>query len=138
MQILQSCKSSLAYIGLTNDQSVHIFGLNLSRWFIRSFIIFGHLLVICLEFTICFGTRSSDYTSMLFSLHVGVSFISVLLIYINLMVKTDEIVKLMEYLWEVIDMSEFCIMGNCDVFSGIRGKLSFDDELNVFVKQINE
>lgn len=109
MKILESCETSLAYIGLTSNESIQIFGINLSRWFIRSFIVFGHILVICLEFTICAGTRLTDYKSMLFSLHVGVSFVSVLLIYINLMAKTDEIVELMEYLREVIDMSK-CYM----------------------------
>lgn len=103
MNILSECKTMLAYAGLNKGQFVNIAGLNIHRTTIRICIILLLLSAILTEGSVCVkGFRHHSGDTVLLPLHLGLSCLAALFIYIRLMMKTEQIDQLISYLDDLV------------------------------------
>lgn len=105
MNITNEMKKRLTYLGLGTDQLVRIGGKNIPRSFIRLFIIFSSLLFCILESILCIKFSSDNLVKCLMALNILASMLPVAPIYITLVLKTDEINDLLNYLEIIISTS---------------------------------
>lgn len=93
----------LAYAGLNKGQFVNIAGLNIHRTTIRICIILLLLSAILTEGSVCVkGFRHHSGDTVLLPLHLGLSCLAALFIYIRLMMKTEQIDQLISYLDDLV------------------------------------
>lgn len=114
MNILSECKTILTYAGLTEAKHIEIAGKMINRKIIRIAVICLLFIAIVVEFIVCVKGRRQSVDNILLPLHLGLSCLAALGIYIRLMVKTDKIHRLIGYLEDVVNKRK-CRF-NCDFF----------------------
>lgn len=107
MQLLCESKRILAYIGLGNDASVHIGGKSISRLFVR----FGYLasLGTCITLHSVIFKQSYEHglITMLLPISAILTGMSMISIFVNLSMKTEQIHQLFDCLQQAINKSDF-------------------------------
>lgn len=109
MSIFDETKQSLERSGLGTHQWAQIANKQIPRLFIRLFIILFSILCCVLESVLCIKFISDSFSDCLLPFGLILTFSSVALIYICLLINTVEIYELLEYMETIINSSEFAI-----------------------------
>lgn len=104
MEILHKSRRVLAYAGLCSDIIVKIHILRIPRAFIRIGYVSTLGLCLILNVRSCFANEHS-FIAILLPVGVVISCVSMILIYVNLALKTQTITRLLDYLQHFIDSS---------------------------------
>lgn len=107
METLQASRQLLEYVGLTNDAYVVITQWKIPRELIRFYFICILIMDSILQFLACEKMYASNIHASLLSLHVALSTLSGVAIYVNLVIKTNEILELFDYLKAIFDKRNF-------------------------------
>lgn len=102
MRILGMSRLCLLYIGLGSQSYVPIFGYNVPRALIRLFVILAQISFATLQFLVGREKCNEGLYAILFPMHLMVLFTMKALIYGVLIVKTNRITELIDYLQEVV------------------------------------
>lgn len=118
METLEACRVILQYVGLTDKAYVLIVRWQISRGYIRVFLICILTMDSIMQFWACAKSHHINIHTALLSLHIALSTLSGVAIYGNLVIKTKEILELMAYLTDVFDKRNFSIaffieLSNC-------------------------
>lgn len=108
MKILKNCKILLSCIGLTKELDISIgVKFKVPRAIFRCFTIVVLVLGTFFEILLCVKFRESGIYAVLFPLHITITILSMLLIYVGLLWRTNEIVELFDYLEHVVIQRKF-------------------------------
>lgn len=107
MNILSECKTILTYAGLTETKHIEIAGRMINRTLIRMTMICLLFTALVIEFIVCLKGRHKSVDNVLLPLHLGLSCLASLFIYVRLMMKADKIHELIEYLEDVVNKRNF-------------------------------
>lgn len=110
MSIFKETKKIFAYSGLGTDQFIQIVGTNIPRVFIRLCVVLLPMLCCVVDGVVCIKLISYRLVDGLKPFGVMVSFLPVTPIYFSLMMKTNEINDLLDYLQKVINTSNSYIL----------------------------
>lgn len=102
MNILSECKTILTYAGLTETKQIQIGGKMINRTIIRIAMICLLFTAVVVEFSVCLKGRHKSVDNILLPLHLGLSCLATLLIYVRLMIKADKIHQLIGYVENVV------------------------------------
>lgn len=102
MKILERSQQILICASLGTSPTVHIGEKVIPRELIRIAIASMHLVCSIFGTILCFRDSESGIATMLLSIHISCTYFSGLLIYISLMLKTGEIVEVIEFLQRTI------------------------------------
>lgn len=110
MKILTNCKTLLSCIGLTNELTISIgVKYKIPRVLLRCFTIVVLVLGTIFEILLCVKYKESGIYAVLFPLHITITILSMLLIYVGLLWRTSEIVELIDYMEMVVNQRKFLI-----------------------------
>lgn len=105
MEILTESKRILAYAGLGIDAYVQIGNKTIPRALIRYFIIFILVLAISLHMILCLNNYTKGLIVISVPIGASLTCLSIILIYIDLVLTTEHILQLFNYLQDVINKS---------------------------------
>lgn len=148
MKILTNCKILLSCIGLANELSISIgVKYKVPRALLRCFTIIILVLGTFFEILLCVKYREGGIYAVLFPLHITITILSMLLIYIGLLWRTNEIVELIDYLEIVVNRRRslcvslvFSVLTNCFHPHQIIGSQQSNESGAIYSKrnEINE
>lgn len=103
METLQSFREILECNGLTDKAYVLVMRCRIPCVFIRLYFICILMVDSILQFCACVKMYQSNIHAALLSLHVALSTLSGVAIYVNLIIKIGEILELIDYLMDIFD-----------------------------------
>lgn len=106
-KILGASKTCLLIVGLSSDKFVPIGGYNVPRSLVRFIVVLGQLSFAAMQIIILIRNLKLGLYAILFPVHVILLFFMKVSIYVVLMIKTDRITELIDYMQDVIDKSRF-------------------------------
>lgn len=107
MRILGECKRCLAIAGLTNDKFVQIGGKPVPRMLIRCLSYFALALITVTQFIASAKNYSHGLSDFLGPLQLGLSFFTITLIRISLILKSETIMELFDVLQVVVNRRKY-------------------------------
>lgn len=93
----------MSYLGLGANTRVSLGGFSVPRAFIRATIISAQIVCIVLAAIVCSKHYNDGLQVILFQVHVMLLFLSRLSIYVALVLETNEINGMLDYLQMVVD-----------------------------------
>lgn len=109
MKIFAEIQRNLGNAGIGTSLSVRIAGISFPRSFVR-FIIFGFIVLMgIMQGILCVYAVSVALAEVLWPLCVMVTFLSVAVIYIGLVIKTEQINEIFAFMSHIIDRRKSCI-----------------------------
>lgn len=106
MSTLTEIKRLLACIGLSNAKSIQINGFNVPRVYIRYFTV-GSLFTAVIGEILVYVSSHGGIESILIHLYIVICIVYILLIYLCLLWKTEQIGELFSYLENVVNEREY-------------------------------
>lgn len=106
MAILMKSREILHFAGLSTDQHFHIFGIKIPRSFIRILLGFSLLLCSLSQYYICHRNYAVGLETILMPITCMATYSIAMAIYICLIIKTNKIAALYDYLQQIVDKSE--------------------------------
>lgn len=105
MQILMPLRKGLALVGIAKEGSTQLAGHEFSRDFLRWFYLLSNTALIVMEIYNCVLIAPDGVQALLVPLHLLIAFVSVYLILISLVLKSDQVIESIDFLQEVITKS---------------------------------
>lgn len=105
MIILAESKRILAHSGLNNANAVRIASVNVPRLLLHTVILMALVSCVVLECVIYVENSKHYIDAILLPLVVSSTFMALILAYISLIWKSEQIMRLMDYLQHVVDES---------------------------------
>lgn len=107
MQILKESEETLILTGLGIHPTIQIAGRAIPRIFVRILVMSTILLCIVLKFRFCVLNYERGLDVVLLEFGIGITYVSLLLIYISMMLKSNKIIELFHFIQHVSDQSEY-------------------------------
>lgn len=124
MQILKESEEILILTGLGMHPTVQIAGRAIPRVFVRLLVMSTILLCIVLKFRFCALNYERGLDVVLLEFGIGITYVSLLLIYISMMLKSNKIIELFHFIQQVSDQSEYLqstkFFPNCEFLWSFR------------------
>lgn len=120
MEILSESKRILSYAGLGKSAHILIGNKVIPRIVIRGIILFTLGLAILLHVFLCIKDYKHGLTAISVPLGATLTCLSIILIYGSLISKTEQIIRLFNYLHQVIRKSMIFCVGVCTVLKSHR------------------
>lgn len=109
MKILNESRRVLAYTGLCSASVVPIGGLQVPRTFVRIGYVSAVGLCLTLHGHLCVENKDG-FIAILLPIGAAITCASMFLVYISLMLKSDEITELLEYFQNFVDTSTIYVL----------------------------
>lgn len=119
MKLLSECWQTLAMAGLRDTKHVFFTGKAVRTKLVQCAITIAISTIVGIQVIICVKNRHNGFHKLLHPIHLVFALFSMLLIYVSLLAKIDEINQLIRYLQHIILEREQFSHISCFVFSSI-------------------